>query len=178
MINILVASEDASRLAHLARLVGDAGRYRVTRTVGRAAQIVQRTDGLDAFDILMIDGVALDTAELAAIEKLSRLHPGLTCMLVSADASSQTLLEAMRAGVRDVLRWPLEPRPSGSTTTTGSSATSSHAVESSMSTLASGGFAAPGAGSACAWRSVLTGMAPGAPSAVAASFATSISTSG
>lgn len=82
MINILVASEDASRLAHLARLVGDAGRYRVTRTVGRAAQIVQRTDGLDAFDILMIDGVALDTAELAAIEKLSRLHPGLTLSLI------------------------------------------------------------------------------------------------
>uniref|UniRef100_UPI00024A08C5 Putative pilus assembly-related protein n=1 Tax=Burkholderia pseudomallei TaxID=28450 RepID=UPI00024A08C5 len=110
MINILVASEDASRLAHLARLVGDAGRYRVTRTVGRAAQIVQRTDGLDAFDILMIDGAALDTAELAAIEKLSRLHPGLTCLLVTTDASSQTLLDAMRAGVRDVLRWPLEPR--------------------------------------------------------------------
>ncbi|OMU47833.1 pilus assembly protein [Burkholderia pseudomallei] len=110
MINILVASEDASRLAHLARLVGDAGRYRVTRTVGRAAQIVQRTDGRDAFDILMIDGAALDTAELAAIEKLSRLHPGLTCLLVTTDASSQTLLDAMRAGVRDVLRWPLEPR--------------------------------------------------------------------
>ncbi|KVD80639.1 pilus assembly protein [Burkholderia sp. ABCPW 14] len=109
MINILVASEDASRLAHLARLVGDAGRYRVTRTIGRAAQIVQRTDGLDAFDILMIDGLALDTAELAAIERLSRLHPGLTCMLVTTDASSQTLLDAMRAGVRDVLPWPVEP---------------------------------------------------------------------
>jgi hypothetical protein len=69
---------------------------------------------------------------------------------------------------------------SGSVTITGSAPTSSQPVESSVSTPGSGGFSAPTGGSACAWRSVLSGAWPGcAPSPpVAASFATSISTSG
>ncbi|KVP37379.1 AAA family ATPase [Burkholderia ubonensis] len=108
MINILVASDDTGRLTQIARLVADCGNYRVTRAAGRPAQIEHRTDGLDAFDVLMVDGASLDAAELAAIERMCRLHMSLTCMLVTADASQHTLLDAMRAGVRDVLAWPLE----------------------------------------------------------------------
>lgn len=110
MINILVASDDSGRLTQIARQVADCGNYRVTRATGRPSQIEHRTDGLDAFDVLMIDGVSLDAAELSAIERMGRLHMGLTCMLVTSDASPHTLLDAMRAGVRDVLAWPLEHR--------------------------------------------------------------------
>ncbi len=108
MINILVASDDTGHLTQIARLVGDCGNYRVTRATGRPSQIEHRTDGLDAFDVLMIDCASIDAAELSAIERMCRLHAGLTCMLLSADASPHTLLDAMRAGVRDVLSWPLE----------------------------------------------------------------------
>ncbi|WP_179400628.1 AAA family ATPase [Burkholderia guangdongensis] len=110
MINILVASDDTARLTQIARLVTDCGNYRVTRATGRPSQIEHRTDGLDAFDVLMIDGASIDAAELSAIERMCRLHLGLTCMLITADASPHTLLDAMRAGVRDVLPWPLEVR--------------------------------------------------------------------
>ncbi|MGU7772869.1 AAA family ATPase [Burkholderia sp. MR1-5-21] len=110
MINILVASDDTGRLTQIARIVADSGNYRVTRAAGRPTQIEHRTDGLDAFDVLMIDGASIDAAELAAIERMCRLHMGLSCLLITADASPHTLLDAMRAGVRDVLAWPLETR--------------------------------------------------------------------
>lgn len=108
MINILVASDDTARLMRIARLVSDAGRYRVTRAAGRPSQIEHRTDGLDSFDILLIDSGQIDAAELAALERICRQHPGLTGILVSADASPQMLLDAMRAGARDVLQWPID----------------------------------------------------------------------
>ncbi|HDR9127588.1 TPA: AAA family ATPase [Burkholderia vietnamiensis] len=108
MINILVASDDTARLMRIARLVSDAGRYRVTRAAGRPSQIEHRTDGLDSFDILLIDSGQIDAAELAALERICRQHPGLTGILVSADASPQLLLDAMRAGARDVLQWPID----------------------------------------------------------------------
>lgn len=109
MINILVASDDTARLTQIARLVTDSGRYRVTRAAGRASQIEHRTDGLDAFDILLIDGATIDATELAAIERICRLHPVLTGILVTADTSPHMLLDAMRAGARDVLQWPIDP---------------------------------------------------------------------
>ncbi|HDR9177716.1 TPA: AAA family ATPase [Burkholderia vietnamiensis] len=108
MINILVASDDTARLMRIARLVSDAGRYRVTRAAGRPSQIEHRTDGLDSFDILLIDSGQIDAAELAALERICRQHPGLTGILVSADASPQMLLDAMRAGARDVVQWPID----------------------------------------------------------------------
>ncbi|MGK8205976.1 AAA family ATPase [Burkholderia cenocepacia] len=113
MINILVASDDTVRLTQIARLVADSGRYRATRAAGRPSQIEHRTDGLDAFDIVLIDGASLDAVELAAIERICRLHLGLTCILVTADASPHLLLDAMRAGARDVLQWPIDPAALG-----------------------------------------------------------------
>ncbi|MBY4693525.1 AAA family ATPase [Burkholderia latens] len=109
MINILVAADDTARLTQIARMVTECGNYRVTRAHGRPSQIEHRTDGLDSFDILLIDGAVTDAAELSAIERICRVHPGLTGILVAADASPHVLLDAMRAGVRDVLQWPIDP---------------------------------------------------------------------
>ncbi|CAB3772980.1 pilus assembly protein [Burkholderia sp. MSh2] len=113
MINILVASDDTARLAQIARHVADCGRYRATRAAGRPSQIEHRTDGLDAFDILLVDGTSLDASELSAIERICRAHAGLTCILTAADSSPRVLLDAMRAGARDVLQWPLDPQALG-----------------------------------------------------------------
>ncbi|MFP3560045.1 pilus assembly protein, partial [Paraburkholderia sp. SIMBA_049] len=84
MINILVAADDTARLMQIARLVTDSGHYRVTRAHGRPSQIEHRTDGLDSFDILLIDGALTDAAELSAIERICRLHPCLIGILVTA----------------------------------------------------------------------------------------------
>ncbi len=113
MIDILCISKDASRLAQVARLIGECGGYRTTRTLGSPSQIAQRGDTLESFDALIVDASTLAEAELSVVTDISHRHDQLTCILLTADDSPQTLIAAMRAGFRDVLAWPLDQRSLG-----------------------------------------------------------------
>ncbi|CAE6690357.1 AAA family ATPase [Paraburkholderia haematera] len=107
MINILITSENAARLAQIVSLIGECGNYRTTRMAGKPSSLVERGDSLDAFDVLIVDASSLEGAELPVVGKLCHQRPHVTSILVIPDASQQTLIEAMRAGFRDVLGWPL-----------------------------------------------------------------------
>lgn len=109
MIDILTISRDAERLGQLVRLIATCGNYRTTRVEGSPAQLLNRGDTLAAFDVLIVDAPALADADPAAVTELCRRHKRLTCILLTADSSAQTLIEAMRSGFRDVLNWPLDP---------------------------------------------------------------------
>jgi pilus assembly protein CpaE len=113
MINVLTVSEDSTRLAQIVRLIGECGNYRSTRAAGKPSLLSERGDSLEAFDVLIVDAASLDAAELPVVEKFCRDHARLTCILVIPDASSQTLIAAMRAGIRDVLGWPVDKRSLG-----------------------------------------------------------------
>ncbi|CAB3668642.1 AAA family ATPase [Trinickia soli] len=108
MIDILSISSDASRLAQIVRHIGECGSYRTTRIVGTPAQLAERGDSLESFDVLIVDAVTLQDAQLPVIASLCQRMTRLTCILLTPDTSQQTLIEAMRAGVRDVLAWPLD----------------------------------------------------------------------
>ena len=110
MIDILSISKDASRLAQVVRLIGECGSYRTTRIVGTPSVLVERGDSLDSFDVLIVDALWLEDAELPVIANLCHRHARLTCILLTPDTSQQTLIEAMRAGIRDILGWPLDQR--------------------------------------------------------------------
>ncbi|AXL53206.1 hypothetical protein DSC91_006516 [Paraburkholderia caffeinilytica] len=107
MINILITSEDATRLAQIVSLIGECGNYRTTRVAGKPSSLAERGDSLDAFDVLIVDASSLETAELPVVGQLCHRRPQVTSILLIPDASPQTLIEAMRAGFRDVLGWPL-----------------------------------------------------------------------
>lgn len=107
MINILITSENNTRLSQIVSLIGECGNYRTTRVAGRPSSLIERGDSLDAFDVLIVDASSLETAELPVVGKLCHQRPQVTSILVIPDASPQTLIEAMRAGFRDVLGWPL-----------------------------------------------------------------------
>jgi pilus assembly protein CpaE len=113
MINILTTSEDTTRLSQIMQLIGECGNYRTTRMAGKPSMLMERGDSLDAFDVLIVDASSMDPGELPLIGKLCHQHARVTCILLIPDASSQTLIEAMRAGFRDVLSWPLERRALG-----------------------------------------------------------------
>jgi len=110
MIDILSISSDASRLALITRHIGECGSYRTTRIVGTPAQLAERGDSLESFDVLIVDAFTLEDAQLPVIANLCQRLTRLTCILLTPDTSHQTLIEAMRAGVRDVLAWPLDKR--------------------------------------------------------------------
>jgi pilus assembly protein CpaE len=110
MINILISSEHAARMSEIVRLVADYDGYATTRLHGTPSSLLERADSLDAFDVLIIDASSLEHADLSAVETLVHRYTRLTCMLLLPETSPDALIAAMRAGIRDVLNWPLEPR--------------------------------------------------------------------
>ncbi len=113
MINILISSEHSGRMSEIVRLVTDCGSYTTTRMQGAPSTLLERGDSLDVFDVLIIDASSLERAELPAVDVLVHRYPRLTCILLLPEASPDALIAAMRAGVRDVLNWPLDARALG-----------------------------------------------------------------
>ncbi|KLU23508.1 pilus assembly protein [Caballeronia mineralivorans PML1(12)] len=113
MINILISSEHTGRMSEIVRLVTDSGSYTTTRMQGAPSTLLERGDSLDVFDVLIIDASSLEHAELPAVDMLIHRYPRLTCILLLPEASPDVLIAAMRAGFRDVLNWPLDPRALG-----------------------------------------------------------------
>jgi pilus assembly protein CpaE len=60
-------------------------------------------------DILLVEGMCCDTAELAQIEYLTNHHPGVAVVLLCAVTTPEFLMNSMRAGVREVLPAPVSP---------------------------------------------------------------------
>ncbi|WP_321912831.1 MULTISPECIES: AAA family ATPase [unclassified Paraburkholderia] len=103
MIDILITSTDAERLAQIMRTIAGCGPYRTTRSVGTPFDLVERGDTLDAFDVLIVDARGLQEAQLPSVSELCRRCERLTCILLTPDASPDELIAAMRAGFRDVV---------------------------------------------------------------------------
>lgn len=60
-------------------------------------------------DVFIVEGVRDDTADLSPVEFISMQYPRMFIIMLSADQSSDLLMKAMRAGVREVLPWPVPP---------------------------------------------------------------------
>ena len=110
MIDILITSKDAAHLSQVVHVLGECGDYRTTRAADSPSLLVERGDSLDAFDVLIVDAASTQDAELPVVAQLCQKHKHLSCILLTPDASPETLIAAMRAGFRDVLNWPLERR--------------------------------------------------------------------
>ncbi|MDP9649281.1 AAA family ATPase [Paraburkholderia strydomiana] len=113
MINILINSEHTGRMSEVVRFVTDCGNCTTTRMQGAPSTLLERGDSLDAFDVLIIDAASIERAELDSVNLLVHRYPRLTCLLLLPQTSPDTLIAAMRAGVRDVLNWPLDARALG-----------------------------------------------------------------
>ena len=59
-------------------------------------------------DLVILDAVSCELGELSELEKLLISHPNLAVIELCEGASSEFLISAMRAGVKDVLPLPLD----------------------------------------------------------------------
>lgn len=66
-------------------------------------------DKLRLPDVLIVDCAWDAVGDLVALERISRKYPNLAFILVCEHQSPEFLLHAMRAGVREVLRAPVDP---------------------------------------------------------------------
>jgi pilus assembly protein CpaE len=110
MIDILVVSASDERARHIGTLLGDSGISHSLRVEqGTAHQLTRLAAQVKKADLLIIEDAALASTDLATIETLTAQAPNLACMLITQGLSTDMLMAAMRAGVRHVLNWPLEP---------------------------------------------------------------------
>jgi pilus assembly protein CpaE len=111
MIDILLVSANEACAKEIGAQLGSSGVAHTLRSeAGAAARALTRHAALvKKADLLIIEDSQLAAADLAAIEEASAHAPNLSCMLVTSAPSTDTLMAAMRAGVRHVLSWPLDP---------------------------------------------------------------------
>lgn len=57
-------------------------------------------------DLMLVDGMCSDPNELALVEHITAHHPGIAVILLCASQTPEFLINAMRAGVREVLPSP------------------------------------------------------------------------
>lgn len=58
-------------------------------------------------DLMLVDGMCCDTAELAQVEHVTTHHPALAVVLLCSTHTPEFLINSMRAGVREVLPSPV-----------------------------------------------------------------------
>ena len=58
-------------------------------------------------DLMLVDGMCCDTAELAQVEYVTTHHPSLAVILLCSTHTPEFLINSMRAGVREVLPSPV-----------------------------------------------------------------------
>ena len=104
-MKIAIISRDEKTLAELARLVR--ARNPEDEVEAGAGPVEQLYAAAQLPDVLIFDRPANDGADLAAIERLSSLYPRMAFIALCPQQTPEFLLQAMRAGVREVLATPV-----------------------------------------------------------------------
>ena len=83
---------------------------RVFRTAGVSIDVFderEQPEPTPSSDMLVVDGRQHVTLAVAHVERLRALAPNAYIVFVAADANSDVILDAMRAGANDFQTWPL-----------------------------------------------------------------------
>jgi pilus assembly protein CpaE len=106
-MKIAVISPDKVHLNEIGKLLQAASHVAVLTEGGRnkLRQVAEQ----DEPELMLVDGSCCDADGLAHIEELTTHHPHIAVVLLCAGCSPDFLISAMRAGVREVLPWPVNP---------------------------------------------------------------------
>ncbi len=110
MQRILIVDDDELSAEFLTEAVRDLGhRAETAHTAERAIERVAEAD----FDLVITDLRMPGKDGLELIAELSRSHPGLGLVLVTAHGSVESAVEAMRLGAADFMMKPVSPETLG-----------------------------------------------------------------
>jgi len=103
--SIIIIDDERSILEILEQFLSERG-YRVAtaETAEAALELVER----DRFDVALIDLKLPDRTGLDLLEPLERANPGLQCIMMTAFASLESTIEALRLNVFDYLLKPFD----------------------------------------------------------------------
>ncbi len=106
-MKIAVISPSRSHLDEVGRLLEAKGHEACLFEGGksRMREIAEREQP----DLMLVDGICCDVAELAQVEYVTTHHPSLAVILLCSTHTPEFLINSMRAGVREVLPSPATP---------------------------------------------------------------------
>jgi pilus assembly protein CpaE len=106
-MKIAVISPSRSHLDEVGRLLETKGHTACLFEGGksRMREIAEREQP----DLMLVDGICCDVAELAQVEYVTTHHPSLAVILLCSTHTPEFLINSMRAGVREVLPSPATP---------------------------------------------------------------------
>lgn len=108
MLSVLIVSENPERLAELSRLVSASGAYQTLRLQTTPEALLSQGSYLRNAAGLILDQQDVGPSYMQSIEALRRQYADLPCILITQTQQSDMLIRALRAGVSDVLAWPLD----------------------------------------------------------------------
>ena len=106
-MKIAVISPSRTHLDEVGRVL-EAHGHRVSLFEGgksRMRELAEREQP----DLMLVDGICCDTAELAQVEYVTTHHPALAVILLCSTHTPEFLIHSMRAGVREVLPSAVTP---------------------------------------------------------------------
>ncbi|MBV7537174.1 AAA family ATPase [Duganella sp. sic0402] len=107
-MKITVISRDERQLADLVRLLrARSSSDEIDQTIGSVARAASLLTDDTMPDVLIIDRPQSADDDLQHLERFSSQHPNIAFVALSTDQDPQFLLQAMRAGVREVLPAPV-----------------------------------------------------------------------
>jgi pilus assembly protein CpaE len=102
-LKITVISRDERQLADLMRLLrARSPSDEIDHLVGAVARVGGLNDE-QLPDVLIVDRPQAADDDMEQLERFSAQHPNIACVVLAPDQDPQFLLQAMRAGVREVL---------------------------------------------------------------------------
>ncbi len=106
-MKITIVSKNDKHIAQLAKLLRERNASDVvdlvSGTLEKLAWIADRASP----DVLVLDQLSVEGGDLERLERLSQLHPRMAFIVLCQQHSPEFLVQAMRAGVREVLLSPV-----------------------------------------------------------------------
>lgn len=106
-MKIAIISSNESHLQEMGRLL-ELNHHNVVLASGGKTKMRSLAEQ-DAPDLMLVDGLCCDLADLSLVEVVTAQHPAIAVILLCPTQTPEFLIHAMRVGVREVLPSPAAP---------------------------------------------------------------------
>jgi pilus assembly protein CpaE len=105
-VKVTIVSLDAKSLEHIAALLRTRNpTHQIDKVLGKLDKLPPNSTP----DVLVLDQPSIERGDLDAVERLGNVQPRIAFILLCRQHTPEFLLQAMRAGVREVLDFPAPP---------------------------------------------------------------------
>ncbi len=108
-MKIAVISPNPAHLADIGRFLEAPDGSRAVELHGGGISKLQVVADQLRPDLILLDSMCRDLDDLPVLESVSALHPRTAVVMLCANQTPEFLINAMRAGVREVLKSPVSP---------------------------------------------------------------------